>query len=599
MASQNSGNISEKVIFDRYSRSNKNSLWGAVCAEVLVRLGLRYAVIAPGSRSTPLTFAFSLHRDIETFALLDERSASFFALGIAQQKQQPVALVCTSGTATANFYPAIIEASESRIPLLVMTADRPPELRHCHSGQAIDQQKIFGGYPNMQLELSLPSTDPARLKYLRQTLVHAWERCRYPASGPVHLNFPFREPLAPVDESGESAIPNNLNLLSLIERVEPIMEIRDSSEMSEASALAEKMRSAGNGLIIVGPNKPQSAESFASSVGEIATQLSWPTLTDGLSPLRGFTKLNPYLISHYHYILSHPDLKYRFRPDAVLSIGPLPSSKILRNWLEDISAKTWVLDQGLDNVDALHRAATPLRLSVETLTSAVGKKSPAPNAFCQDWVKVEKKVARIVNKEMGACNFSFEGKVAWLLSKSVPKGTALFIANSMPARDVEFFWTVGNRQTRPYFNRGANGIDGTVSTALGVAHANKKAILFTGDLALLHDTNGFLIHSHFKGHLTIVLINNNGGGIFEQLAVAKFNPPFEEYFATPQNVNFKKMAAVYNLEYTSVKNIDHLCEKVSILPSSGIRILEIKTNRKKDARFLKRLNDLIVNQLKV
>lgn len=597
MTNKNSGEKKETEIFDQLSRSNKNSLWGAMCAEVLVRLGLRDAVITPGSRSTPLTFAFSRHCKIESTAVLDERSASYFALGLAQQKHRPVVLICTSGTAAANFYPAVIEASESRIPLLIMTADRPPELRHCHSGQTIDQQKLYSNYPNMELELSLPSVKSTRLKYLRQTLLHAWERCRYPVAGPVHLNFPFRDPLAPSDVQDAQALPQELDLLSLINYVAPLMEVRESRASPEAINLAKKFKTADRGLIIVGPNQPQKAESFASSIGQIATELGWPTLTDGLSPLRGFSDLNPYLISHYHFILSHPDLLTRLRPQTVLSIGPLPSSKILRAWLEEIPANTWVLDEGMDNVDGLHREATPLRMSVETLRSVIGKNPKAPTAYCQDWLNLEKRVKGILNKKMKDCNFSFEGKTAWVLSKSLPQRTPLFIANSMPIRDVEIFWSANNRQIRPYFNRGANGIDGTLSTALGIAQANKKAVLLSGDLALLHDTNGFLIHSCFKGHLTIILINNNGGGIFENIPIAKFNPPFEEYFATPQNVSFKKIAAAYNLEYNNVKNLDELRKMIRVLPSSGIRILEIKTNRKKDSRFLKDLSNSIANQL--
>lgn len=598
MPNQNSGKKIKPEIFDQLSCSNKNSFWGAMCAEVLARLGLREAVITPGSRSTPLTFAFSRHRNIQSTALLDERSASFFALGLAQEKHRPIVLICTSGTAAANFYPAIIEASESRIPLLIMTADRPPELRHCHSGQTIDQQKLYGRYPNFELELSLPSVKSARLKYLRQTLVHAWERCRYPVAGPVHLNFPFRDPLAPSDDKDDQTLMQGLDLLSLIDNVEPLIEVRESRSPVEAIKLVKNLKSADRGLIIVGPNQPQNAECFASSVGQIATELGWPTLTDGLSPLRGFSNLNPYLISHYHFILSHPDLLTRLRPKAVLSIGPLPASKILRAWLEQIPAKTWVLSEALDNVDGLHREATPLRMSVETLRAIIGKKRTAPTAYCQEWLKVEKRVTGILNKEMRNCHFLFEGKTAWVLSKSLSKRTPLFIANSMPIRDVEIFWSANNRQIRPYFNRGANGIDGTLSTALGIAQANKKAVLFTGDLALLHDTNGFLIHSCFKGHLTIILINNNGGGIFENLPIAKFNPQFEDYFATPQNVSFKKIAAAYSLEYSRVKNLDELRKMVSVLPSSGIRILEIETNRKKDTRFLKELSHSIANQLK-
>ena len=583
--------------FDKLSCSNKNSIWGAMCAEILVRLGLRHAVISPGSRSTPLTFAFSRHPNIESVALIDERSASFFALGIAQKKQQPVLLICTSGTATANFYPAIIEASESGVPLLVMTADRPPELRYCHSGQTIDQQKLYGTYTNMSIEISMPSVDYARLKYLRQTLIHAWERCRYPAPGPVHLNFPFRDPLSPSDTVNNRSLPKEKDLLSIIDNVTPLIEVRESCITDEMMHLSKKIRAIDRGLIIVGPNQPQSADNFASCVGQIAIELGWPTLTDGLSPLRGFSDVNPYLVSHYHFILSNPNLFVSLRPKAVLGIGPLPASKILRTWLEKIPAITWIVDDSLNNVDGLHREAAHLRISVDSLRAIIGKNLKKQTPYCQEWLKLEKRVTKNINKKMRECNFSYEGKIAWLLSKYLPPKTSIFVANSMPIRDVEVFWSVNNRRIRPYFNRGANGIDGTLSSALGVAQANKKTVLLTGDLALLHDTNGFLINSHFKSHLSIILINNNGGGIFENLPVAKFNPPFENYFVTPQKVSFKKLAAAYGIEYVNVKTLNELRGIISVLPSSGIRILEIKTNRKKDVRYLNDLNYLIANNL--
>ncbi len=599
MAIQDSGKISNKIIFDQFSYANTNSIWGALCVEVLARLGLRHAVIAPGSRSAPLTFAFSRHRDIETLPVLDERSASFFALGLARKIHRPVAVVCTSGTAAANFYPAIIEARESQIPLIVMTADRPPELRHCHSGQSIDQQKIFGTYPNIQIELSTPSLETARLKYLRQTLVHCWERCRFPTPGPVHLNFPFREPLAPIEEEGPLAFPHELDLLSLINNIEPLCDSKMTINPTLENGISEKMESFRQGLIIVGPNQPENPEKFSSDIGIIAKRLGWPTLADGLSPLRNYANSNPYLITHYHYTLSHPDLRHGLRPSTVLSIGPLPSSKILRSWLEKFNARTWVLDQSYDNVDALHRDATPLRMSVAALAQTLQDRSPRSTGFCNNWIAAEKKISRILNKELKKCKFPFEGKIAWVMSKIMPRGTPLFIANSMPVRDVEYFWTANNRQVQPFFNRGANGIDGTLSTALGIAHANKKAVLLTGDLALLHDTNGFLTNSQFKGHLTIVLINNSGGGIFEQLPIAKFNPPFEEYFATPQDINFKKLAEVYKVSHFRVKNLDQLRDKLRKLPSSGLRILEVITNRKKDTRYLSELSEIVAKQIKL
>ncbi len=574
-------------VFDTLSRSNVNSVWGAVAAETLWRLGLRYVVVSPGSRSTPLAFAFSRHVGLKAISVLDERSASFFALGLARRKREPVALVCTSGTAAANYYPAVIEASMSRVPLLVLTADRPPEMRECSSGQTIDQVKIYGDYGNWYKELSMPSVEPLRLRYLRQTLVHGFERSLFPAAGPVHLNIPFRDPLGPEEKADDAAIIDESFLKNLVDSVKPPPPVQlkgvNHKEDPAWQALIKAIAEEGKGLISVGAVQPENTGEYVEAVSQLSKATGWPVLTDALSPLRNYKKEFPLLITQYDLILRNDALAGELRPKVVLSLGIPPTSKVLRAWLESNPGPTFIIDPGQDNLDPLHRETLHFRLPVEALVASLELTGAKSNSWTERWKKLEGKSLRGMRSRLRDCRFSFEGKVSSILSRSLPRGTPLFVANSMPVRDMEYFWEPANRAVQVYCNRGANGIDGTLSSALGMAHDNRKGgVLLTGDLALLHDINGFLISKDFKGHLTIILINNNGGGIFETLPVAKFDPPFEKFFATPQSVDFSKLAGAYGVEYLKLKNLDPPASLVKQLPKTGIRIIEIITDRKKD-----------------
>ena len=277
----------------------------------------------------------------------------------------------------------------------------------------------------------------------------------------------------------------------------------------------------------------------------------------------------------------------------VIQIGELPISKELRSWLEECQPQRWVIAPTQDNFDPLHGQTTHLRISVEEMGIWADRDFALPNTdnqtqtsnnYLQKWCEAEAKVRMAVDQQMSTLSELFEGKTPWLLSQILPPGTPLFIANSMPVRDVEFFWRPGNRAIKPYFNRGANGIDGTLSTALGIAHREQSTVMLTGDLALLHDTNGFLLNRKLVGHLTIVLINNHGGGIFEMLPISQFDPPFEEFFATPQSVNFAQLCLSYGVEHQLIESWQQLQELLNPLPSRGIRVLELSTNRKTDAR---------------
>jgi 2-succinyl-5-enolpyruvyl-6-hydroxy-3-cyclohexene-1-carboxylate synthase len=559
--------------------NNLNQLWSYVLTETLKRLGLSCAVLCPGSRSTPLTVAFSKQApDIEAIPILDERSAAFFALGRAKATGKPVVLVCTSGTAGANFYPAVIEAKESRVPLLILTTDRPAELRDCHSGQTIDQVKLYGNYPNWQTELATPVADIGMLRYLRQTVIHAWERCQFPSGGIVHLNIPFRDPLAPISDGTNFTLDCEEFFAGIVPTQLPITHYQLPKEWQQCQ----------RGIIIAGVAQPKEPEEYCKAIARLSQTLQWPVLAEGLSPVRNYADLNPYLISTYDIILRNQKIAQELTPEMVIQIGEIPTSKELRNWLINVNPQCWLIDNSAENLDPLHGKTTHLRISVENIeVGEWGMENEKWGFYLQKWCEIEVQIRKTIDETFENMEDLIESKAAWLISQILPPQTPFFIANSMPVRDVEFFSKPNNLGIKSYFNRGANGIDGTLSTALGIAHHQQSSVMLTGDLALLHDTNGFLIKNKFIGHLTIVLINNNGGGIFEMLPIANFDPPFEEFFAAPQDINFAQLCATYNVEYELINSWKQLKERLKLLPSQRIRVLEIRTNRKRDAQWRK------------
>ncbi len=563
---------------------NTNSLWASVLVETLARAGVRRAVISPGSRSTPLTLALARHKGMETIPVLDERSAGFFAVGLAKVDLQPVVLVCTSGTAAANYFPAIIEAFESGVPLVVITADRPPELRACASGQTIDQQKLYGGYVHFYHELAVPELDRARLRYLRQTVFHAVQRTMTPQRGPIHLNAPLRDPLPPLSDGGAAA-----KFGAGVDWELFFLHVARGAIRETAGRAALPVVPGVHGAIVVGPTQPANIDEFVACVGEIARRLGWPVLADGLSPIRNYATCVPHLVTTYDAILRNPAAAERLAPEVVLGVGGWPTSKVLRSWLESSSAAIWLVTERADNRDALHGRTVQVSLPLPTIAVSLPESADA-NGYEQMWARCEQRARVVLDERLGAVSDLVEPKTAWLLARHLPAQTPLFIANSMPIRDVEYIWPACNGGVRPLGNRGANGIDGTLSSALGAAHASgRRAVLLTGDLALLHDTNGFLLRPKFRGSLTVVLINNRGGGIFEHLPVAQFDPPFEEMFATPQEADFARLCGAYGVEHVLIHDWAQFAELVSVLPPAGVRVLEICTDRKRDAGFRKEL----------
>jgi 2-succinyl-5-enolpyruvyl-6-hydroxy-3-cyclohexene-1-carboxylate synthase len=577
---------------------NLNTLWASVLVETLYRCGLERAIVCPGSRSAPLTIAFAQHPGIEAIPVLDERSASFLALGMAQRTGKPVVLVCTSGTAGANFYPAVTEARESRVPLIVLTADRPPELRDCNSGQAIDQQKLFGDFVNYYAELAIPEVK--LLGYLRQKMAQAWRQAMYPIGGVVHLNVPLCDPLAPVVQTDIQALAESFP--------DDFFAHLDSAEnVIHSSFVIPSEWFDRRGVIIAGVARAGDVIGYCQAIAQLSTTLGFPVLAEGLSPVRNFARLQPHLITTYDAILRNGDRSAELAPDIVIRVGEMPISKVLRDWLSRVEPEIWIIDRAPRSIDPVHGRTRQIFGAVGDLVGLAGPERNPPRppwkggdmsrSYLRVWEAAELRVRSRIDQTFELESRIIESKVAWLLSQTLPDETPIFISNSMPVRDVEYFWQPNDRRIQPFFNRGANGIDGTLSTALGVAHGGKPAVLLTGDLALLHDTNGFLMRKYLRGSLTIVLINNNGGGIFGMLPIAQFEPPFEEFFATPQDVDFADLCKTYGVGHSIITDWKTLIQRLNPLPEQGIQVLEVRCDRAIDAPWRKQFQARLSTQL--
>ncbi|HEX2101626.1 MAG TPA: 2-succinyl-5-enolpyruvyl-6-hydroxy-3-cyclohexene-1-carboxylic-acid synthase, partial [Candidatus Synoicihabitans sp.] len=504
-------------------------------------------------------------------------SAAFFALGLARRTHRPVALLCTSGSAGANYFPAIIEAHESQVPLLVLTADRPPELRECASGQTIDQQKYFGDHVAWYHEVAVPEPRLELLRYLRQTARQAWRRACL--GGPVHLNLPFRDPLPPVTDASVQELARTWDDAAFF-------AWPDEPTAPTGLQLHQRPTTA-RGVIVAGPAQPEDPAGYAARVLAFANQLGRPVLADALSPVRHYARTDAGVVSTYDTILRNAALARDLTPRHVICLESWPTSKVLRSWLEQSQAEMLLVSPVAGSRDALHGRTREVVAPVTAL-SALGRAVDDPSYLAQ-WLRAESTARQALDHELADTREMFEPKAAWLLARHLPAGATVCVASSMPVRDVEYVWPASDRAVRVAFSRGANGIDGTLSTALGVAHGGSPTVLLTGDLALLHDTNGLLSARRLRGSLTVVLINNQGGGIFEHLPVAQFDPPFEEFFATPQAVDFAALMSAYGVEHVLVNDWRQFESLMHQLPSNGVRVLELRTDRKRDAAMRKRL----------
>lgn len=575
------------------SASADKAAYGYVRAFVdeLSRAGVRHFCVAPGSRSTPLALTIAEHPSIETWMHLDERSAAFFALGMARMSGAPVGLLCTSGTAAANFFPAVVEARRAGVPLLVLTADRPPEMRDVGSAQTIDQNRLYGEHVKWFVDVALPEATPEMLRYARTLAGRACSMAAATPPGPVHLNFPFREPLVPT----ETEAPRQLSASDALAwhgRPDgaPWVVTHDplpAPDRATAQRLASEMRDAKRPLIVCGP---QYDPGLAGPLASLAASLGIPLLADPLSQVRWGAHDRSSVFDRYDAMLRHEPTVESLQPDFVLRIGAPPTSKTLLQYLQRHAMARHVVVDAARWPDPLLTASGMIhadpRLLVETLQD-IGTGAEA-SAVDPHWLSRWREADRIACAALSAYTASlgeiFEGSALAEVAAIVPSGGTLFVSSSMPVRDLDSFAAGDSRALRVLANRGANGIDGVVSTALGAAAARREPdgplVLVIGDIAFYHDMNGLLAAKLHALDATIVVLNNDGGGIFSFLPQAADDERFEQLFGTPHGLTFEPVAELYGAEYHLVETIDSLHDTVSAaIGGRGLCIVEMRTER--------------------
>ena len=560
--------------------ANPNTHWASIFVDELARGGLRAVCLAPGSRSTPLALAFAAQPAIRIYRHLDERSAGFFALGLALATGQPAALLCTSGTAAANFHPAIVEAYYANVPLLVLTADRPPELRGSGANQTIDQIKMYGDHVRWAVDAPVPAADAPDvvLRHLRTLAARALAAANGPPRGPVHVNLPFRKPLEP-DGSSNAHRP-----AGFLPALQPHTSISRGRLLPTAEQLTTVTAASGRaGIIICGPGCP--GGDFPAAVAAVAARLGWPILADPLSGLRhGAHVIEGLVLGGYPLWL--PALGARQpRPEAILRFGAVPTSAALSTWLEASAPPTHihVRDDG-QWADDLHLTHTLIQadpaLFCVRLAAALEGTPAAPAAWTTFLHRVEEATWAAVDRALAIGPLFDGGAIARALA-ALPEDAVVFAGNSMPVRYVDAFDRPDARAITVYGNRGASGIDGNVSTALGLAAASERPVVaFLGDITFYHDMNGLLAaRQHGLTDVTFVVANNDGGGIFRRLPIARHDPPFTDLFLTPHGLTFSHAAALYGLSYTAVHDSLGLDAALNdSRPQSVARLIEVITD---------------------
>jgi 2-succinyl-5-enolpyruvyl-6-hydroxy-3-cyclohexene-1-carboxylate synthase len=577
--------------------TNANTALASAFAEELARGGLRHAVISPGSRSTPLALALWRQPEIEVSVIVDERSAGFFALGAAQASGQPVALLCTSGTALVNYHPAVVEADESGIPLVVLSADRPPELRGIGAGQTIDQIKSFGSSVRWFCEVGTHEADDSGLLHYRSVACRALAAAHGETRpGPVHLNLPWREPLAPVPVEGAVTATDPLALNGRDGR--PLTAVTRLDLEPSAFLLDEVAGHIGNaiaGVIIAGRQlDPELREPLA----HLARVSGFPILADPTSQVRCGPHDRSHVVAAYDLLLREEHFARSVVPDLVLRFGEMPTSKPLRAWIVDSGADQIVIDPYGGWNEPTNQAAALLRADPTELASGwaarleglEGRERPAP----ERWIEAEAAAQAALDEALSA-EIS-EPALHRVLGQAHSDGDLVYTSSSMPIRDQEAFLPASSTDVSFLSNRGANGIDGLISSGIGAAHASgRPTTVITGDLGFLHDIGGLAALRDVSTPVRIVVIDNDGGGIFHFLPQesALDSDEFEGLLGTPRGVDVAKAAALFDLPY---RRLDSLADLPDAL-AAGTGLIEIKTDRRMNVEAHRRLATRVADAL--
>jgi 2-succinyl-5-enolpyruvyl-6-hydroxy-3-cyclohexene-1-carboxylate synthase len=553
----------------------------------LSRCGMRHAVTSPGSRNAPIALTLAADERIDAVSVIDERAAGFMALGMAKASGRPVAVTCTSGTAAANLLPAVVEAREARVPLIVLTADRPPELRDVGAGQAIDQLKLFGSAAKWFVEVG--NGEPGRdwATHVRALACRAWWTAGGGRPGPVHLNLPLREPLAPVVEDLDVADWQGRD------GGRPWVELREHSSAPDADdvqVLAERIAGAPRGVIVCGGASSSAGETsghgdgravggaeLAATVARLASASGWPVLAEPTSGLRCGEHDRSHVVAHYDVVLRDEAFAERVHPDLVLRIGDMPTSKPLRSWLA--GADQVVVDPHAAWNEPTRTAETllhadPVR-TCDALAAAIEIRGTSADS---GWVGLWRDADEVVRSSFVEAPDNFEAKAYAGIESALPEDALVWISSSMPIRYVESYFPSSPKPIRFLSNRGANGIDGVVASAAGAAHTSgRPTFVLIGEIALLHDVGGLLASRRAGIDLTIVCVNNGGGGIFDFLPLAEHADAaaYEGHVATATDIDLAALAALAGLDHQRVETVSELTEALASAPG----LVEFSTAR--------------------
>lgn len=567
--------------------ADANYLWSRDLLTALVNCGVGHAVISSGSRCAPLVLAAARTEGLRLWTHHDERCAAFMGLGIGKAARTPAALICTSGTAAANYLPAVIEARLSRTPLIVLSADRPPEQRNTGAPQTIDQIDLYGRYPLCFCDLPVPQGDGAsRDRWTAAAQQAARVAMGYP-NGPVHLNVPFREPLLPDPEQlGRLETDSHAPRPQLDENS---AQTRPAPDGDCWDRLAEKIRATPKGVIICGPQN--SCDDLGAPVARLASASGYPVLADVASQVRFGEDVDANTIAHYDLFLKNARFVSDLAPEMVIRLGGLPTSKRLNLWLESLSVRDHVLIDDYDAFADPYGCATwtitsPLAIVGDEIEKRLKDRSDGESAYAAAWRKADDDAVHVLRSHRHLRTELFAGDIVTEVFAHAPVRLPIYLSNSMAIRFAESYAEASRTPLRILCNRGANGIDGVVASAVGAAAAlGGRVVLVIGDVALLHDINALLAAHRYALDLKVVLLNDDGGGIFSYLPVAAHTDVFEPLVAMPHGRDFGDAARFYGIAYERFSSCDDFVRGFgACLNRRGPEILEIRYDRNHSAR---------------
>jgi 2-succinyl-5-enolpyruvyl-6-hydroxy-3-cyclohexene-1-carboxylate synthase len=564
---------------------NAGRAFALVLVDELVRHGVAHAVLAPGSRSTPIALAFAEHPGIRLHVRIDERSAAYLALGIAKANGLPVPLLCTSGTATSYFLGAVMEADQARVPLLVLTADRPPELRGVGANQTVDQVGMYDRYVRWSADVGVPESRPDSVRYWRSLVSRAVAACAgVPpgVAGPVHLNLPLREPLTDTDDGVgfPFGLDGRVSPSTSTDRRPDSWTSGLGTALAASQAFPRRFRQATRGVIVAGDTLDTVD---ADSLVELTTRVGWPLIAEPHSNARH----GDATLRSTDALLRDPDFLASHRPDLVVVCGRVGLSRATLGWLATVPHV--VIDEGGGWWDVTRSADSVLTWPIRGLVTHGPE--PADPSWLADWKAASERVGAAIDAELDASPTLTEPQVARDVAALVPEDAALVVASSMPIRDLDL--TMRPRELLVFANRGVSGIDGFVSTAQGIAlEYDGPTYALCGDLSLLHDVNGLIPGPDPRPDVTYVVVNNDGGGIFSLLpqAQAGDTDTFERLFGTSHGMSIERLAAAYDVTYTLVHTGDELA--AALASYGGVRIVEVRTDRAANAALHDRLRQV-------